>query len=169
MLIKKTKINIFVLHFLKQLPLSVNDGCQKAVNDVKIVTSCPKSKEEWDIAALNKNCSKLAAVAKTKNCTIKEKQPEYHCVFNSLRNKLLEVCADKRFIFGNINIIFFNSKSYYSDFFFLWIRLIFQDIAQSLMNWEELFKIITKFHAKNVMIPTILRMPTSVSTLIQKV
>lgn len=103
---------------MKQLPLSVNDGCQKAVNDVKIVTSCPKSKEEWDIAALNKNCSKLAAVAKTKNCTIKEKQPEYHCVFNSLRNKLLEVCADKRFIFGNINIIFFNSKSYYSDFFF---------------------------------------------------
>lgn len=82
------------------MPLSVNDGCQATVNDVKIVTSCPKSKEEWDIAALNKNCSKLAAVAKTKNCTIKEKQPEYHCVFNSLRNKLLEVCADKRFIFG---------------------------------------------------------------------
>lgn len=82
------------------LQLSVNERCQKAVNDVKIVTSCPKSKEEWDIAALKKNCSKLAAVAKTKNCTIKEKQPEYHCVFNSLRNKLLEVCADKRIIFG---------------------------------------------------------------------
>lgn len=82
------------------LPLIVNEGCQKDINDVKIVTSCPKSKEEWDIAAFNKNCSKLAAVAKTKNCTIKEKQPEYHCVFNSLRNKLLEVCADKRIIFG---------------------------------------------------------------------
>lgn len=82
------------------LPLSVNEGCQEAVNDVKFVTSCPKSKEEWDIAALKKNCSKLAAVAKTKNCTIKDKQPEFHCVFNSLRNKLLEVCADKRIIFG---------------------------------------------------------------------
>lgn len=105
---KNRKINIFVLNFLQQLPLSVNEGCQKAVNDVKIVTSCPKSKEEWDIAALKKNCSKLAAVAKTENCTIKEKQPEYHCVFNSLRNKLLEVCADRRIIFGNTYILFFN-------------------------------------------------------------
>lgn len=92
---------------MQQLPLSVNEGCQEAVNDVKFVTSCPKSKEEWDIAALKKNCSKLAAVAKTKNCTIKDKQPEFHCVFNSLRNKLLEVCADKRIIFGNIYLLFF--------------------------------------------------------------
>lgn len=93
-----TTLAMLIIQF--QFPLSVNEGCQKAVNDVKIVTSCPKSKEEWDIAALKKNCSKLAAVAKTKNCTIKEKQPEFHCVFNSLRNKLLEVCADKRIIFG---------------------------------------------------------------------
>lgn len=95
---------------MQQLPLSVNEDCQKAVNDVKVVTSCPKSKEEWDIAALKKDCNKLAAVARTKNCTIKEKQPEYHCVFNSLRNKLLEVCADKRNILGNIYILFFNLK-----------------------------------------------------------
>lgn len=93
-----TTLAMLIIQF--QFPLSVNECCQKAVNDVKIVTSCPKSKEEWDIAALKKNCSKLAAVAKTKNCTIKEKQPEFHCVFNSLRNKLLEVCADKRIIFG---------------------------------------------------------------------
>lgn len=93
-----TTLAMLIIQF--QLPLSVNESCQKAVNDVKIVTSCPKSKEEWDIAALKKKCSKLAAVAKTKNCTIKEKQPEFHCVFNSLRNKLLEVCADKRIIFG---------------------------------------------------------------------
>lgn len=115
---KKRKINIFVLNFLQQLPLSVNEGCQKAVNDVKIVTSCPKSKEEWDIAALKKNCSKLAAVAKTENCTIKEKQPEYHCVFNSLRNKLLEVCADRRIIFGNTYILFFNLKVRIRIFYF---------------------------------------------------
>lgn len=93
-----TTLAILIIQF--HLPLSVNEDCQKAVNEVKIVTSCPKSKEEWDIAAVKKNCSKLAAVAKTKNCTIKEKQPEYHCVFNSLRNKLLEVCAEKRIIFG---------------------------------------------------------------------
>lgn len=107
LLIEKTKINIFVLNFLQQLSWSVNEGCQKAVNDVKVVTSCPKSKEEWDIAAYKKNCNKLAAVARAKNCTIKEKQPEYHCVFNSLRNKFLEVCADGKTIFGNIYILFF--------------------------------------------------------------
>lgn len=90
---------------MQQLPLGVNEGCKDA-NDVKVVASCPKSKEEWDIAARIKNCSKLAAVAKTKNCTIKEKQPEYHCVFNSLRNNLFEVCADKKIIFGNIYILF---------------------------------------------------------------
>lgn len=93
-----TTLAMLIIQF--HLPLSVNEDCQATVNDVKIVTSCPKSKEEWDIAALKKNCSKLTAVAKTKNCTIKEKQPEYHCVFNSFRNKLLEVCADKRIIFG---------------------------------------------------------------------
>lgn len=82
------------------LPFSVNKGCQDAVNDVKIVTSCPTSKEEWDIAARIKNCSNKAAVAKSKNCTITEKQPEFHCLINSLKNKLLEVCADKRIIFG---------------------------------------------------------------------
>lgn len=107
MLIEKTEIYIFVLNFLQQLPLSINEDCQEAFNDVKVVTSCPKSKEEWDHAARIKNCSKQAAVAKTKNCTIKEKQPEFHCVLNSLRNKLLEVCADKRIIFGNKYIMLF--------------------------------------------------------------
>lgn len=107
---------------MQQLPFSVNEGCQDAVNDVKIVTSCPTSKEEWDIAARIKNCSNHAAVAKSKNCTITEKQPEFHCLINSLKNKLLEVCADKRIIFGNIYILFFffksKSKSHNSDLFF---------------------------------------------------
>lgn len=93
-----TTLALLIIQF--HLSWSVNEDCQATVNDVKVVTSCPKSKEEWDIAALKKNCSKLEAVAKTKNCTIKEKQPEFHCLFNSLRNKLLEVCADKRIIFG---------------------------------------------------------------------
>lgn len=103
---------------MQQLSWSVNEDCQATVNDVKVVTSCPKSKEEWDIAALKKNCSKLEAVAKTKNCTIKEKQPEFHCLFNSLRNKLLEVCADKRIIFGNTYILFFNLKVIIQSFYF---------------------------------------------------
>lgn len=79
----------------------MNKGCQDAVYSVKVVVSCPASKEEWDAAARIKNCNKLAAEAKRKNCKINEKQPEYHCVMNALRNKLLEVCADKKTIFGN--------------------------------------------------------------------
>lgn len=78
-----------------------NGGCQKAVYNVKVVASCPKSKEEWNIAARKKNCSKIAAVAVEKNCTIDEIQPKYHCVISALRTKLLEVCADEKRILGH--------------------------------------------------------------------
>lgn len=104
---KKPKINIFVLNFLQQLPFSVNEGCQDAVNDVKIVTSCPTSKEEWDIAARRKNCSKQAALAEGKNCTIHKKPPEYHCLINAFRTKFLEVCEAEKTIFGNAGTWFF--------------------------------------------------------------
>lgn len=78
-----------------------NGGCQKAVYNVKVVASCPKSKEEWNIAASKKNCSKIAAAAVEKNCTIDEIQPKYHCVISALRTKLLEVCADEKRILGH--------------------------------------------------------------------
>lgn len=71
-----------------------------AVYNVEVVESCPTSKVEWGIAARRKNCSKLAAEAERKNCTMNEKQPEYHCLINALRNKLLEVCAPEKTIFG---------------------------------------------------------------------
>lgn len=83
-----------------QLSRGVYGGCQEVVYNVEVVTSCPKSKEEWVIAASKKKCSKIAAVAKEKNCTIDEIQPKYHCVINALRTKLLEVCADEKKIFG---------------------------------------------------------------------
>lgn len=84
-----------------QLSRGVDKGCQIAVYNVEVVESCPKSKEEWDIAASKKQCSKIAAEAKEKNCTIDEKNPTYHCVINAFRNKLLEVCADENTIFGH--------------------------------------------------------------------
>lgn len=87
---------------MQQLSRGVDKGCQIAVYNVEVVESCPKSKEEWDIAASKKQCSKIAAEAKEKNCTIDEKNPTYHCVINAFRNKLLEVCADENTIFGNI-------------------------------------------------------------------
>lgn len=101
MLSKKGHADIIsVLNFLKQLPRGANEDCMDAVNNVEVVESCPTSKKEWDIAARRKNCSKMAAEADKKNCITNEKQPEYHCLINSLRNKFLEVCAAGKFIFG---------------------------------------------------------------------
>lgn len=82
------------------LPRGANEDCMDAVNNAEIVESCPTSKKEWDIASRRKNCSKLAAEAERKNCTMNEKQPEYHCLINALRNKLLEVCGPGKTIFG---------------------------------------------------------------------
>lgn len=83
------------------LPRGADEDCMDAVNNAEVVESCPTSKVEWDIAARRKNCSKLAAEAESKNCTMDEKQPEYHCLINALRNKFLEVCAAVKIIFGH--------------------------------------------------------------------
>lgn len=93
--------------FFQQLSRGVYEGCQDAVYNLKVVTSCPKSKEEWNIASSIKNCTAIAAVAKKKNCTIDDIHPKYHCVINAFRNKFLEVCADEKTIFGNIWNLFF--------------------------------------------------------------
>lgn len=75
----------------------VNRYCREAVNSVKIVESCPKSKAEWDDAARRKDCSSIAS---KQNCTTAEKF-QYHCVINGYRNVTLEVCAPTRIIFGH--------------------------------------------------------------------
>lgn len=94
-------IMVFVIiHSDIQLPRGADEDCMDAVINMEVVESCPTSKKEWDIAARRKNCSKLAAEAERKNCIMNEKQPEYHCLINALRNKLLEVCAAGKIIFG---------------------------------------------------------------------
>lgn len=76
------------------------EECKEAINNAEDVKVCPTSKEEWDIAARKKNCSKHAALAEEKNCTIHSKQLEYHCLINAFRNKSLEVCEAAKTIFG---------------------------------------------------------------------
>lgn len=71
--------------------------CKVSVDSVTVVTSCPKFKEEWDIAAREKNCSKMAT---QQTCAAAEKF-KYHCVINGYRNALLEVCAPERLILGH--------------------------------------------------------------------
>lgn len=67
--------------------------------NLRIVKSCPKSKDEWDRAAHDMKCNELAERG---NCTSTVKQLQYHCVINSYMNETLEVCAPIRFIFGNV-------------------------------------------------------------------
>lgn len=90
---------IFLILVLLQTQLlkSQNMYCQEAVDSVKIVTSCPTSKTEWDAAAERKNCN---IIAQHQNCVSGQKF-KYHCVINGLRNKLIEVCAPARIIFGH--------------------------------------------------------------------
>lgn len=84
--------------FLQQMIANQDRYCQEAVNSVKNVEFCPKSKTEWDRAATKKNCGRIAP---QQNCVSAEKF-KYHCVINGYRNKLVEVCAPTRIIFGSI-------------------------------------------------------------------
>ncbi|XP_052704074.1 uncharacterized protein LOC128180198 isoform X3 [Crassostrea angulata] len=72
-----------------------NRYCKEAVNSVEIVTACPTSKTEWEIAARKKNCERIASRQK---CDSRERF-KYHCVINGFRNKMVEVCAPLRIIF----------------------------------------------------------------------
>lgn len=72
--------------------------CRRAIRDlVKVVASCPRSKQEWDIAASNKNCNQLATHSL---CMARNKTHVYHCVINGFRNATLEVCTPRKVIFG---------------------------------------------------------------------
>lgn len=72
--------------------------------------SCPQSKEEWDIAASKKNCSKRAAGL---ICAASE-EFKYHCVINGYRNALVEVCAPKRLILGIFSRFSYNKVAFVS-------------------------------------------------------
>lgn len=73
-----------------------NRYCKEAVDSVEIVTACPTSKTEWDIAARKKNCERIASRQK---CDSVERF-KYHCVINGFGNEVVEVCAPSRIIFG---------------------------------------------------------------------
>lgn len=95
----KNFIHVFWIWIFLQIQLSNSEirYCPEAVASVKTVSSCPDSKEAWDIAARKKNCSGMAA---GQTCSTVEKF-QYHCVINGFRNKFVEVCAPKRIIFGH--------------------------------------------------------------------
>lgn len=81
-----------------QFPANWTKICKDIVNDIKIVKSCPTSKEEWDKAAYSKKCTDMS---KRTNCEDAKYELQYHCVINTYSNETLEVCAPKRIIFGH--------------------------------------------------------------------
>lgn len=96
------KVTVIIYATLILAPLqiqvcgSANLYCPEAVKSVKVVSSCPTSKEKWDKAAIEKNCTNDAA---QQNCT-SANLFLYHCVINGYGNETLEVCAPRRVIFG---------------------------------------------------------------------
>lgn len=92
------------MYFVQQFTAQEDQICQDAVFGINIVQSCPTSKEEWNRAAYDKNCTELA---QRNNCTPVSERLEYHCVINTFKNETLEVCAPARVIFGNVVILLF--------------------------------------------------------------
>uniref|UniRef100_A0A8W8JCJ5 Uncharacterized protein n=1 Tax=Magallana gigas TaxID=29159 RepID=A0A8W8JCJ5_MAGGI len=96
----KVTVNIYASLILALLTIQVckspNVYCPEAVKSVKVVVSCPTSKEEWEKAANKKNCKNDAA---QQNCT-SANLFLYHCVINGYGNETLEVCAPRRIISG---------------------------------------------------------------------
>lgn len=82
-----------------------NEYCTEAVKSVKVVASCPTSKEEWEKAANKKNCKNDAA---QQYCT-SANLFLYHCVINGYGNELLEVCAPRRIISGKKSRVHFRN------------------------------------------------------------
>lgn len=93
--------DLYLLSVLLLVMAGVNKGenryCQEAVDSVEMVLSCPTSKEEWANAARKKNCSSIA----TKQKCVPANEFRYHCVINGYRDKMVEVCAPTRIIFGH--------------------------------------------------------------------
>lgn len=71
--------------------------CINATATVVRVEYCPRTKEEWNNAAIKKDCGRLVG---GKGC-ITAKKFTYHCVINQYQTETVEVCARGRFIFGS--------------------------------------------------------------------
>lgn len=91
--------------FFLKVCKSPNVNCPEPVKSVEVVSSCPTSKEKWEIAANKKNCKNDAA---KQNCT--SANPFlYHCVINGYGNETLEVCAPRRIISGKKSHVHFQN------------------------------------------------------------
>lgn len=82
------------MSFFRQTSTAKNGFGSGLKESVKIVGNCPDSKEKWREAVEKKKCPSFA---------FKLSKPEefmYHCVINSYLNQTVELCAQKKIIFG---------------------------------------------------------------------
>ncbi|XP_062583929.1 uncharacterized protein LOC134245674 [Saccostrea cucullata] len=91
--LKKYGLNTIVIIFkvlenicCLQLP---NNACEESLETISYASKCPSDFEEYQVAALKKNCSKYS-----NSC----RSFEYHCVLNDDTTKIIEVCAPSRYI-----------------------------------------------------------------------
>ncbi|XP_062574678.1 uncharacterized protein LOC134236518 [Saccostrea cucullata] len=84
------------LSFSTILLSSLGLSCPVTVPTVSYVSRCPSNESEWESAAQQKQCNKLATL---QSCTDPEKFV-YHCVLNKDGTKYLEVCAQFWFMSG---------------------------------------------------------------------
>lgn len=84
--------------------------CVEAVKSLERVLHCPRTKEEWYIAATRKDCSRLAG---RQTCT-DASEFRYHCVINGFQNETFEVCAPRRLIYGILIYYSENVKMYFA-------------------------------------------------------
>ncbi|XP_062613666.1 uncharacterized protein LOC134275400 [Saccostrea cucullata] len=71
-------------------------SCPVTVPTVSYVSRCPSNETEWESAAQQKQCNKLATL---QSCTDPEKFV-YHCVLSKDGTKYIEVCAQSWFMSG---------------------------------------------------------------------
>lgn len=69
--------------------------CRKTNASVVRVEYCPRTKEEWNTAAIKKDCGRLVG---GKGCM----EAKYHCLINQYANETVEVCAREKIIFGSL-------------------------------------------------------------------
>lgn len=86
-------ISALLLYISCGLASNKEANCPLANKTAEIVSSCPRTDDEWEKAAARKNCENI-----THPC------PDYiyHCVINAWMNATVEVCAPSRLIVGKV-------------------------------------------------------------------
>lgn len=88
----------YICILLSLLQSKATTQCPESNRTARFVDSCPESAVKWKEAASRFNCQNIQH-----KCT----SFVYHCVMNSNRTKMIEVCAPETNILGNYVVLNF--------------------------------------------------------------